>query len=389
MTMIRATALNVFRHPIRALRLPQHSFVHPRLIPRFGDPRNFSSSRSSRRIVYTRFGGYSNQEPRDQSRRPSSKRWILYSGVAGALYYVTHLEQVPETGRWRFMAISPDTEETIGEMLRDAILKEHEKQILPPNHIISRHVRRIVAQILSASSLGHIRRGSAHDLALSNGSSQPWDANELWDPDAQNQNTFEAQREWEVVVVHDPKVINAMAVPGLIVVFTGILPLCRDERGLSAVLAHEIGHVVARHSAERISSEIINLLFLFLLQFMSFGMFNIASAQHFLFDLPNSRTQEYEADKIGLSLMSRACYDPKGAVEMFGRLARLQPGRSDVDFFDTHPSSAKRVEELSKLLPEAYAVLQENPDCAGIQDRLMGAFRSLNVRNRSFDEMID
>ncbi|KAG6830085.1 hypothetical protein H0H87_009298, partial [Tephrocybe sp. NHM501043] len=163
-----------------------------------------------------------------------------------------------------------------------------------------------------------------------------------WDPDSTSH-----EKEWDVVVVNAPKIINAMATPGMVVVFTGILPVARDERGLSAVLAHaEIGHVVARHSAEALSSKII-LWTLATAASLVLGIDVGATSvvQNYLFELPNSRMHELEADKIGLRLMARACFDPQASVDMFERLTRLEKDeqQTSVDFFRTHPSGTKRV----------------------------------------------
>lgn len=123
---------------------------------------------------------------------------------------------------------------------------------------------------------------------------------------------------------------------GNVVVFTGILPICRDEDGLAAVLGHgsfhflslpfphvyslpvahaEIGHVVARHNSERYSSMKVLLALSYLLDAagLDFGVARLLTT--FLLDLPNSRTQEREADAIGLRLSAKACFRPDAAPE--------------------------------------------------------------------------
>ncbi|KAF5378075.1 hypothetical protein D9615_007517 [Tricholomella constricta] len=397
--MYRATAASLLRHPSTvAPRLPRYPVPRLNSLPRPTQPtcrRHFSSSRPAHaRIEYVRFDG---QPPGRRPQNDNRLKIVVGLGALGVVYYLaqlinttehqTSLEQVPETGRWRFMNTGPKFEEKFGKMAREQTLEEYAHLTLPPHHPLSRHVRRVVSRILSASNLGHIRGDN------NNSSSQyvvpppllpvPYHGESgieiPWDPDARMGRTPEGgetgqEREWEVIVVNDPKMINAQAVPGLIVVYTGILPVCKDEQGLSAVLAHEIGHVVARHSAERISSQTITFTLLFMAQLLGldFGMSN--AVQSLLFQLPNSRTQELEADKIGMTLMARACFDPRGSVEMFERMGQLEAKISKVnlDFLATHPSSATRVEKLEKLLPDAYAVLAANPECAAMQDRLNG-----------------
>ncbi|KAL0063488.1 metalloendopeptidase [Marasmius tenuissimus] len=261
----------------------------------------------------------------------------------------------------------------LGDVTREQTYQQYKGQILPPDHPLSNHVRRVVSQILSASNLGIVK--SHHPVTHS-----PMD--DMWNPDAttdfsRSDATLGGQREWEVVVVNDKKMVNAAALPGTIIVFTGILPVCKDERGLAAVLSHEIAHVVARHSAERLSSQAIAIAFMVVLAASGLDL-GISSILHsLLLDLPNSRTQEREADIIGLRLMSKACYDPKAAPEMFSRLGQLEAGRRMPQFMTTHPTSESRVKYLEELLPEAYDIIAANPNCSQIQDQA-SAFRDMH-----------
>lgn len=305
----------------------------------------------------------------------NSKRWdswakpavVLPLAVGCGIYFVAHLEQVPESGRWRFMNTSMETEAQVGEMASREIKHEFRDRILPPDHPLSVHVRRVTSRILKHSNLGHVR-GETSSLAIDEplfGST--WT---LEDPYAATiRETHGPEKEWDVVVVHDKSIINASASPGLITVYTGILPICRDEQGLAVVLAHEIGHIVARHTAEKLSSQTIKFTLLMVSQFL-FGLDFLTGNMlaTYLLELPNSRTQEIEADLIGLRLMSRACYDPRAAPEMFERLSKLDDEK--ITFFATHPSSENRVKKLKEALPAAYSVLVGNPQCGAVRDSL-------------------
>jgi len=273
------------------------------------------------------------------------------------------------------MNTSLKLEAEIGEMARLQSQEQYRDTTLPPNHMLSRHVRRVVSRILAASNLGVVRG----DVSVPYINDQSGGAGgDTWDPDVElgagARRTHGEEKEWDVMVVNDPKMINAQVVPGLIIVYTGILPVCQDEQGLAAVLAHEIGHVVARHTAERISSQTVLVALMILLQFtlgIDFGISSIV--QKLLLELPNSRTQELEADTIGLTLMARACFDPRAAPDMFVRLGRVEEkiaSRVGPDFLQTHPSSSSRVQKLEQILPDAYAVLAANPDCAAMHDQL-------------------
>ncbi|KAF8954244.1 peptidase family M48-domain-containing protein [Flammula alnicola] len=300
--------------------------------------------------VYIRFSPP--DEPKNPGSGPHRKNLqdrqiqiAIGAGVLGTAYYISHLEQVPDTGRWRFMNTSPQFESKaiplnpaqIGEVLRKQLREELTPATLPPNHPLSIHVRRVVTRVLHASNLGPV-----------------------YGPD----------KVWDVIVVNDIKVINAMASPGIIVVFTGILPVCQDEEGLAAMLSH-----VARHTAERMSSQTISWALLILLSSLlgaNMGLTNFF--QTLLLDLLNSRTQEREADLIGLRLMSRACYDPQASQStMFARLGQLESKiatKANLDFFQTHPSSESCVKMLEEALPEGYAILAANPDCDRVRQEI-------------------
>ncbi|KAI0076651.1 hypothetical protein K474DRAFT_1597625 [Panus rudis PR-1116 ss-1] len=336
--------------------------------------RFFSSSRPhNNRPRYVRFG-VDTQHPLNVNKWDKGTKILVGIFAFGTVYYVSHLEQVPETGRWRFMDINPKFESQLAEVAHEQLVLEFRGKILPPNHPITRHVRRVVIQILDANNLGTLKSSAPQRKVHPVSESEV-----LWNPDGSESGRTEevvpgvGGREWELMVVHDDKVVNAMASYGNIVVFTGILPVAKDENGLAAILGHEIGHVVARHNSERYSNTKILLAFVSLLAVIGidFGISNFIS--RLLIDLPNSRTQEYEADVIGLKLMSKACFDPRAAPTMFQRLSQVekaQGGGWNVDFIHTHPSSDKRVQKLQEMLPEAYALRAASPECSAVQDHL-------------------
>lgn len=352
--------------------------------------RHFSST-TPNFARYVRFDDnnpYSNPK-RDQEVNPhrNTNPWdgrikiIVVVGVLGGVYYIVHLEQVPETGRWRFMNTSAQFEAKYGEMARAQVRNELREEILPYNHPVSRHVRRVVQRILASNNLGLVKGMSSesHPSLFSPRSAIDGFGGDSWDPDKELRAATAAnigpEREWDVIVVNNPKVMNAMAVPGMTVVFTGILPICQDEQGLAAVISHEIGHIVARHTAERISSQTVVISFLVLMSLIGidFGLSGII--KDLMLELPNSRTQEREADYIGLTLMAKACFDPKASPEMFERLDKVESKiatRVNLDFLQTHPSSKSRVEYLKQALPEAYAVRASNPECGDLEDKLNG-----------------
>ena len=173
--------------------------------------------------------------------------------------------------------------------------------------------------------------------------------------------------EWEFNVIRDDEQVNAWAMPGgKIAVYTGILPVAKDDAGLAAVLGHEIAHVLANHGNERMSRALlVNLggqtLSAALSQrpgltsnlFMaSYG----AGAQVGVL-LPHSRLQESEADRIGLTLMAIAGYDPRAAIGLWQRMSQIGGSRPP-GFLSTHPQPEARIADMQRHLPEAMAIYE-------------------------------
>ncbi|KAI0289061.1 peptidase family M48-domain-containing protein [Russula brevipes] len=302
-------------------------------------------------------------------------------GAGSVVYYIYHLEQVPETGRWRFMDMSPKSEAALWEASYSELSKEFQGRLLPPSHIVTQHIHRVVSNILEANDLGTLRgdprtprptrsvRPIAGFVGPGRRGSRAVHGN--------------SRREWNLLVVHEEKTVNAMAAPGTIVVFTGILPVAKDEQGLAAILGHEIGHVVARHAAERFSYAKIIIAIAFLAEAVGLPTGFGQILTKLLVDLPHSRKQEYEADKIGLKLSAKACFDPSAAPEMFKRLGALEKsaGALNVSFLNTHPASDERVKQLQALLPEAFTVRASA--CGGASDYLDDFVGTVGLRREA------
>jgi predicted Zn-dependent protease len=169
-------------------------------------------------------------------------------------------------------------------------------------------------------------------------------------------------REW-VFAVFESEQVNAFALPGgRVGVFTGMLKAAANEDQLAAVIGHEVGHVNARHGAERIVAEQGIVLALRLgAMLLALGDVPIppdlvvalgASAAEFGIVRPFSRAQELEADVLGLEYMAAAGYRPREAVAFWRRMQQLSGNDGVPQFLATHPSSARRIEELLRRLPE-------------------------------------
>jgi metalloendopeptidase OMA1, mitochondrial len=176
--------------------------------------------------------------------------------------------------------------------------------------------------------------------------------------------TGHPEYQWEYRLIQDDKQVNAFALPGgKVAVYTGILPVTKDENGLAAVLGHEIGHVVARHGGERMSQQMgVNVAVETLAGLSSGNPVVVQSVSALLGAgasvgvlLPWGRAQESEADHLGLILMAKAGYDPHAARDLWVRMADLAAKGSGKppEFLSTHPSEATRITQIEAWMPEA------------------------------------
>ena len=167
---------------------------------------------------------------------------------------------------------------------------------------------------------------------------------------------------WEYNLVKNNE-INAWCMPGgKIVVYTGILPVTKNEDALAIVLGHEVSHALLQHGNERMSQSMIQLIGEVAL---SVALANKPAQTHdaFLraygigtdvgFMLPFSRTNELEADRFGLIWAVMAGYDPNEAIAFWERMERASNGQKPPEMLSTHPSNATRKQKIKEFLPEA------------------------------------
>jgi predicted Zn-dependent protease len=169
---------------------------------------------------------------------------------------------------------------------------------------------------------------------------------------------------WEFNLVDD-KAVNAWCMPGgRVVVYTGILPVAKDDKGLAVVMGHEIAHAVAKHGDERMSQGLIAQMGGVAL---STALANKPKQTTDLFMtaygvgtqvgvlLPYGRLQESEADRLGLIFMAMAGYDPHEAPELWKRMSAEKQGAAPPEFLSTHPADATRIRNLEKQMDEAMS----------------------------------
>jgi predicted Zn-dependent protease len=166
---------------------------------------------------------------------------------------------------------------------------------------------------------------------------------------------------WQFFVI-DKNELNAFCLPGgKVFVYTGLFKAVENEDQLSVVMGHEVAHAIARHGAERMSmiqlgrmgkqiasktlgggkyAQVIN---------QAYG-----AGETYGMVLPFSRKFEYEADEIGLYLMTQAGYNPNEAVKFWDNMRRLKQGsKNPPEFLSTHPADVNRIKKIKALIPRA------------------------------------
>lgn len=261
----------------------------------------------------------------------------MIAGMILALFLFS-CTAVPLTGRSSLNLVSDSQVATMGYQQYSDVLK---KAKLSNDAAKVQMVRRVGGRIAAAAESFLRESGAGADVAL---------------------------YKWEFNLIEDDKTVNAWCMPGgKVAVYTGILPITKDETGLAVVVGHEVAHAIAKHGNERLSQAL-------LVQLggigLSAALSTQAAATQEIFQqlygvgtsvgymLPYSRLQENEADRIGLVLMAKAGYDPRAAISLWQRM-NAQGGGRTVEFLSTHPAPENRIARIQSLMPEAMRYYQK------------------------------
>lgn len=175
-----------------------------------------------------------------------------------------------------------------------------------------------------------------------------------------------SNQSWETNLFED-KSVNAFALPGgKIGINTGLLSVAKNQHQVAAVMGHEVGHVLAQHSNERMSIEYASSTGLQLLSVIAgadstekgtlIGLLGVGA--QFGIALPFSRKHESEADLIGLELMAKAGFDPRESITLWQNMAAAG-GSGGPEFMSTHPSHSTRIKDLEHHLPKVLPLYQQ------------------------------
>ncbi len=168
--------------------------------------------------------------------------------------------------------------------------------------------------------------------------------------------------QWRFTLIESQEATAFCLPGGQVAVYTGILPITRDDAGLAVVLGHEISHAIAHHGAERLSQSLLIQTGLAATQIalanrdpatmrQVTSLLGAGAAVGVM--LPWSRAQESEADHLGLIFMAKAGYDPHAAVAFWQRMTQAAKGRRPPEFLSDHPSDETRVRQIEAWIPEA------------------------------------
>ncbi|KAH0618565.1 hypothetical protein JD844_017902 [Phrynosoma platyrhinos] len=289
-------------------------------------------------------------------------------GVLFIMFYFTHLEETPITGRSRLLVFGKEHFVELSQIEYNMWLEEFKNKMLPETDPRYQVVKKAVIHLSESNK------------------------------DVPQVSEFK----WTIHVVEDPG-INAFVLPnGQIFVFTGMLTAVSDINQLSFILGHEIAHAVLGHAAEKASLEhFLDFLSLILLTVIwavcprdslaIIGQWIQARFQELLFDRPYSRTLEAEADKVGLQFAAKACMDVRASSVFWKQMELLETVQGQPklpQWLSTHPSHENRVEHLDRLIPEALKI-RERCNCPklSVQDpRLIFKLSMQHLLQASEDE---
>lgn len=298
---------------------------------------------------------------------PGGRFGIIIIGLIGlAVYYFSNQETNPYSGKKEFNTVSIEKASQLGRQSYVQMLQQEGGNVVCGNgrscDADAREVYDTVNQI------GERLRVAAIEMER-----DYIEAGHQFTPVA-------SDFEWTFNVISSEQP-NAFCLPGgYVAVYTGILDVTgngdgqvnladiRDVDKLAVVMGHEIGHALAHHGAKRMSNGQLAQLGTVA---VSMGLGDMGASQQMMVRqamgmatqgglMAFSRSHETEADKIGLELLVRACYDPREAPELWERMGKLGGGQRPPEWMSTHPASQTRADNFRAWMPSAIEMYEQN-----------------------------
>lgn len=243
-------------------------------------------------------------------------------GAILALFFIG-CTKAPITGRDQFIMVSPQQEMQLGYQSAKQVLASQRVSNDPQKNAMVKRIGQRIAQV--------------------------------------TEQNYKTNFEWEFFVIDNNEEANAFCLPGgKVFVYTGIFQYADNDDELAAVMGHEIGHALARHGAERLSRGQLAQVGGQVLQTVMVGQGNPQNTAMVMqafgigtqlgVMLPHSRSQELEADHIGLVLAAKAGYNPQSALTFWNKFA--QSGQTPPEYLSTHPAPANRIKRIQQLIPK-------------------------------------
>ncbi|XP_047583228.1 metalloendopeptidase OMA1, mitochondrial isoform X1 [Lutra lutra] len=292
---------------------------------------------------------------KESLRKNKWKLLLCFSsfGLLFVVFYFTHLEVSPVTGRRKLLLLGKEHFRLLSELEYEAWMDEFKNDMLTEKDARYLMVKEVVNHLIECNK----------DI-----------------PGVSEIN-------WIIHVVDSPDV-NAFVLPnGQVFIFTGLLNSVTDIHQLSFLLGHEIAHAVLGHAAEKASLvhllDFLGLIFLTMIwaicprdSLALLGQWIQSKLQEYMFDRPYSRTLEAEADKIGLQLAAKACVDVRASSVFWQQMEfadHLQGHPRLPEWLSTHPSHGNRAEHLDRLIPQALKIREicNCPPLSGPDPRLL------------------
>lgn len=257
-------------------------------------------------------------------------------GTLASIYYVAHLERTPITNRRRFMLFTSKQLQLVENLQTEQLMERHQNAIMAPKSQAVQRTLKVAKRLFAAN---HKIEGVS-------------------------------EIDWQLTVIDAPEA-NAFAFPnGHVIVYTGLLDFVKSDDELAMVMAHEMSHAILQHAAEQMSQEqivaFISASFIFLVWMLipfDIGAVLMHKASEDLLklflELPFSREMEAEADKVGLILAAKACFDVRYGSVFWRRMQSESKNPAPHEFISTHPSHENRAEELDKQMPSALKLRDE------------------------------